>query len=73
MVPRRARIKISNRIFLQFKHERLLDLLEKEKSVLQEKIKEALEEQKKQHKDALERCVAEERRRSTEAMGKVVK
>ncbi|XP_078424243.1 coiled-coil domain-containing protein 91-like isoform X1 [Cetorhinus maximus] len=58
---------------LNTQHERLLDLLEKEKSVLQDKINEALEEQTKQHEDALEKCVAEERLRSTQAMGKVVK
>ncbi|XP_067906714.1 coiled-coil domain-containing protein 91-like isoform X2 [Heterodontus francisci] len=60
-------------VLLNAQHERLLDLLEKEKSVLQDKIREALEEQTKQHKDTLERCVAEERLQSTEAMEKAVK
>ncbi|XP_068515247.1 coiled-coil domain-containing protein 91 isoform X16 [Anas acuta] len=52
----------------EFKHQRLLDILEAEKEVLSEKIEEALMQQSQKHKEVLDKCLDEERERSKETV-----
>ncbi|XP_051626661.1 coiled-coil domain-containing protein 91 isoform X4 [Manacus candei] len=57
----------------EFKHQRLLDILEAEKEVLSEKIEEALMQQSQKHKEVLDKCLDEERQRSKEAVAAAAK
>ncbi|XP_035204113.1 coiled-coil domain-containing protein 91 isoform X4 [Oxyura jamaicensis] len=57
----------------EFKHQRLLDILEAEKEVLSEKIEEALMQQSQKHKEMLDKCLDEERERSKEAVAAAMK
>ncbi|XP_064510346.1 coiled-coil domain-containing protein 91 isoform X6 [Pseudopipra pipra] len=57
----------------EFKHQRLLDILEAEKEVLSEKIEEALMQQSQKHKEVLDKCLEEERQRSKEAVAAAAK
>ncbi|XP_021237713.1 coiled-coil domain-containing protein 91-like isoform X3 [Numida meleagris] len=51
----------------EFKHQRLLDILEAEKEALSEEIEEALMQQSQKHKEVLDKRLDEERKRSKEA------
>ncbi|XP_058276394.1 coiled-coil domain-containing protein 91 isoform X2 [Hirundo rustica] len=57
----------------EFKHQRLLDILEAEKEVLSEKIEEAMMQQSKKHKEVLDKCLDEERQRSKESLAAAAK
>ncbi|XP_072654588.1 coiled-coil domain-containing protein 91 isoform X4 [Canis lupus baileyi] len=52
----------------EYKHQRLLEMLDTEKELLKEKIKEALIQQSQEQKDILEKCLEEERQRNKEAL-----
>ncbi|XP_058414570.1 coiled-coil domain-containing protein 91 isoform X4 [Diceros bicornis minor] len=52
----------------EYKHQRLLEMLDKEKELLKEKIKEALIQQSQEQKEILEKCLEEERQRNKEAL-----
>ncbi|KAM9229996.1 coiled-coil domain-containing protein 91 isoform 2-T3 [Dugong dugon] len=52
----------------EYKHQRLLEILDTEKELLKEKIKEALIEQSQEQKEILEKCLEEERQRNEEAL-----
>ncbi|XP_058414568.1 coiled-coil domain-containing protein 91 isoform X2 [Diceros bicornis minor] len=53
---------------LNTQHQRLLEMLDKEKELLKEKIKEALIQQSQEQKEILEKCLEEERQRNKEAL-----
>lgn len=53
---------------LDAQHQRLLEMLDKEKELLREKIKEALIQQSQEQKQILEKCLEEERQRNKEAL-----
>ncbi|XP_071896992.1 coiled-coil domain-containing protein 91 isoform X6 [Anas platyrhynchos] len=65
---RRAGHEALSIIVEEFKHQRLLDILEAEKEVLSEKIEEALMQQSQKHKEVLDKCLDEERERSKETV-----
>ncbi|XP_063449206.1 coiled-coil domain-containing protein 91 isoform X2 [Pan paniscus] len=52
----------------EYKHQRLLEMLDTEKELLKEKIKEALIQQSQEQKEILEKCLEEERQRNKEAL-----
>ncbi|XP_040344492.1 coiled-coil domain-containing protein 91 isoform X8 [Herpailurus yagouaroundi] len=52
----------------EYKHQRLLEMLDTEKELLKEKIKEALIQQSQEQKVILEKCLEEERQRNKEAL-----
>nr|XP_012788825.1 unnamed protein product [Sorex araneus] len=52
----------------EYKHQRLLEMLDKEKELLKDKIKEALLQQSREQKEILEKCLEEERQRNKEAL-----
>ncbi|KAF6117831.1 coiled-coil domain containing 91 [Phyllostomus discolor] len=52
----------------EYKHQRLLEMLEVEKDLLKEKIKEALTQQSQEQKEIFERCLEEERQRNKETL-----
>ncbi|XP_073733872.1 coiled-coil domain-containing protein 91 isoform X8 [Callorhinus ursinus] len=52
----------------EYKHQRLLEMLDTEKELLKEKIKEALVQQSQEQKEILEKCLEEERQRNKEAL-----
>ncbi|XP_043417976.1 coiled-coil domain-containing protein 91 isoform X5 [Prionailurus bengalensis] len=52
----------------EYKHQRLLEMLDTEKELLKEKIKEALIQQSQEQKIILEKCLEEERQRNKEAL-----
>ncbi|XP_022378381.1 coiled-coil domain-containing protein 91 isoform X6 [Enhydra lutris kenyoni] len=52
----------------EYKHQRLLEMLDTEKELLKEKIKEALIHQTQEQKEILEKCLEEERQRNKEAL-----
>uniref|UniRef100_A0A8C9A6M9 Coiled-coil domain containing 91 n=1 Tax=Prolemur simus TaxID=1328070 RepID=A0A8C9A6M9_PROSS len=52
----------------EYKHQRLLEMLDTEKELLKEKIKEALIQQSQEQKELLEKCLEEERQRNKEAL-----
>ncbi|KAL2776688.1 coiled-coil domain-containing protein 91 isoform 2 [Daubentonia madagascariensis] len=52
----------------EYKHQRLLEMLDTEKELLKEKIKEALTQQSQEQKELLEKCLEEERQRTKEAL-----
>ncbi|XP_043387646.1 coiled-coil domain-containing protein 91 isoform X5 [Chelonia mydas] len=57
----------------EFKHQRLLDMLDTEKEVLAQKVEEALMQQSQKHKEALEKCLEEQQNRSKEALAAAAK
>ncbi|XP_075757471.1 coiled-coil domain-containing protein 91 isoform X4 [Pelodiscus sinensis] len=57
----------------EFKHQRLLDMLDTEKEVFAQKVEEALMQQSQKHKEALEKCLEEERNKSEEALAAAAK
>ncbi|XP_039356854.1 coiled-coil domain-containing protein 91 isoform X3 [Mauremys reevesii] len=57
----------------EFKHQRLLDMLDTEKEVLAEKVEAALMQQSQKHKEALEKCLEEQQNRSKEALAAAAK
>uniref|UniRef100_A0A8D0NB68 Coiled-coil domain containing 91 n=1 Tax=Sus scrofa TaxID=9823 RepID=A0A8D0NB68_PIG len=52
----------------EYKHQRLLEMLDTEKELLKEKIQEALIQQSQEQKEILEKCLEEERQRNKEAL-----
>ncbi|XP_070477018.1 coiled-coil domain-containing protein 91 isoform X4 [Equus przewalskii] len=52
----------------EYKHQRLLEMLDTEKELLKEKIKETLIQQSQDQKEILEKCLEEERQRNKEAL-----
>ncbi|XP_030177934.1 coiled-coil domain-containing protein 91 isoform X3 [Lynx canadensis] len=52
----------------EYKHQRLLEMLDTEKELLKEKIKEALIQQSQEQKVIFEKCLEEERQRNKEAL-----
>ncbi|XP_028685199.2 coiled-coil domain-containing protein 91 isoform X7 [Macaca mulatta] len=52
----------------EYKHQRLLEMLDTEKELLKEKIKEALIQHSQEQKEILEKCLEEERQRNKEAL-----
>uniref|UniRef100_A0AC11AR41 Coiled-coil domain containing 91 n=2 Tax=Caprinae TaxID=9963 RepID=A0AC11AR41_SHEEP len=52
----------------EYKHQRLLEMLDTEKELLKEKIKEALTQQSQEQKEILEKCLEEERQKNKEAL-----
>nr|XP_044631214.1 coiled-coil domain-containing protein 91 isoform X5 [Equus asinus] len=52
----------------EYKHQRLLEMLDTEKELLKEKIKETLIQQSQEQKEILEKCLEEERQRNKEAL-----
>ncbi|KAM6153126.1 coiled-coil domain-containing protein 91 isoform 6-T6 [Erethizon dorsatum] len=52
----------------EYKHQRLLEMLDTEKKLLKEKIKEALIQQSQEQKEILEKCLEEERQKNKEAL-----
>ncbi|NP_001127307.1 coiled-coil domain-containing protein 91 [Pongo abelii] len=52
----------------EYKHQRLLEMLDTEKELLKGKIKEALIQQSQEQKEILEKCLEEERQRNKEAL-----
>uniref|UniRef100_A0A8C9RQ85 Coiled-coil domain-containing protein 91-like n=1 Tax=Scleropages formosus TaxID=113540 RepID=A0A8C9RQ85_SCLFO len=57
----------------EFKHQRLLDILDAERDALEEKLKETLSQQGQHQKELLEKCVEEEKQRAQEAVEAAVK
>ncbi|XP_054447270.1 coiled-coil domain-containing protein 91 isoform X2 [Pteronotus mesoamericanus] len=57
----------------EYKHQRLLEVLDTEKDLLKEKIKEALTQQSQEQKEILERCLEEERQRNKEILASAAK
>uniref|UniRef100_A0A452J5S3 Uncharacterized protein n=1 Tax=Gopherus agassizii TaxID=38772 RepID=A0A452J5S3_9SAUR len=57
----------------EFKHQRLLDMLDTEKEVLAQKVEAALIQQSQKHKEALEKCLEEQQNRSKEALAAAAK
>nr|XP_042700464.1 coiled-coil domain-containing protein 91 isoform X4 [Chrysemys picta bellii] len=57
----------------EFKHQRLLDMLDTEKEVLVQKVEAALMQQSQKHKEALEKCLEEQENRSKEALAAAAK
>ncbi|XP_074081808.1 coiled-coil domain-containing protein 91 isoform X3 [Macrotis lagotis] len=57
----------------EYKHQRLLDMLDAEKEQLTEKLKEALTQQSQDQKEILEKCLAEEVQRSRDALATAAK
>lgn len=58
---------------LDAQHQRLLEMLDKEKELLKEKIKEALIQQSQEQKEIFEKCLEEERQRNKEALTSAAK
>ncbi|XP_071066339.1 coiled-coil domain-containing protein 91 isoform X4 [Dasypus novemcinctus] len=52
----------------EYKHQRLLEMLDTEKELLKEKIKDALTQQSQEQKEILEKCLEEERQRNKEVL-----
>nr|KAF6373167.1 coiled-coil domain containing 91 [Pipistrellus kuhlii] len=52
----------------EYKHQRLLEMLDTEKDLLKEKIKEALVQQSQEQKEILEKCLEEERQRNKDSL-----
>ncbi|KAM5174866.1 coiled-coil domain-containing protein 91 isoform X2 [Ictidomys tridecemlineatus] len=52
----------------EYKHQRLLEMLDTEKDLFKEKIKEALIQQSQEQKEILEKCLEEERQKNKEAL-----
>ncbi|XP_036107837.1 coiled-coil domain-containing protein 91 isoform X6 [Molossus molossus] len=52
----------------EYKHQRLLEMLDTEKDLFKEKIKEALIQQSQEQKEILEKCLEEERQRNKDAL-----
>nr|XP_034993515.1 coiled-coil domain-containing protein 91 isoform X7 [Zootoca vivipara] len=52
----------------EFKHQRLLDMLDKEHKVLEEKTEESLLQQSQEYKNMLEKCMESERESNKEAL-----
>uniref|UniRef100_A0A8C6FMY4 Coiled-coil domain containing 91 n=1 Tax=Moschus moschiferus TaxID=68415 RepID=A0A8C6FMY4_MOSMO len=52
----------------EYKHQRLLEMLDTEKELLKEKIKEALTQQSQEQKEILGKCLEEERQKNKEAL-----
>ncbi|XP_060050566.1 coiled-coil domain-containing protein 91 isoform X5 [Erinaceus europaeus] len=57
----------------EYKHQRLLEMLDTEKELLRENIKEALTQQSQEQKEILEKCLEEERQRNREALASAAK
>ncbi|XP_054856749.1 coiled-coil domain-containing protein 91 isoform X2 [Eublepharis macularius] len=57
----------------EFKHQRLLDILNKEREALKEKIEESLMKQLQEYKEVLDKCMADERLRNQEALATAAK
>ncbi|XP_036745352.2 coiled-coil domain-containing protein 91 isoform X4 [Manis pentadactyla] len=57
----------------EYKHQRLLEILDAEKELLKEKVKEALIQQSQEQKEILEKCLEEERQRNKEALASAAK
>nr|XP_036876279.1 coiled-coil domain-containing protein 91 isoform X5 [Manis javanica] len=57
----------------EYKHQRLLEILDAEKELLKEKVKEALLQQSQEQKEILEKCLEEERERNKEALASAAK
>ncbi|XP_073080045.1 coiled-coil domain-containing protein 91 isoform X7 [Manis javanica] len=57
----------------EYKHQRLLEILDAEKELLKEKVKEALLQQSQEQKEILEKCLEEERKRNKEALASAAK
>ncbi|KAF6339018.1 coiled-coil domain containing 91 [Rhinolophus ferrumequinum] len=57
----------------EYKHQRLLEMLDTEKDLLKEKIKEALIQQSQEQKEILEKCLEEETQRNKEALASAAK
>ncbi|XP_063164428.1 coiled-coil domain-containing protein 91 [Candoia aspera] len=53
---------------LDAQHQRMLDMLEKEQKILEEKTKESLLQQLQEYKEMLENCMEKERERNKEAL-----
>ncbi|XP_025021394.1 coiled-coil domain-containing protein 91 isoform X1 [Python bivittatus] len=58
---------------LNAQHQRLLDMLEKEQKILEEKTKESLLQQSQEYKEMLENCMESERERNKEALAAAAK
>ncbi|XP_060109596.1 coiled-coil domain-containing protein 91 [Heteronotia binoei] len=58
---------------LNAQHQRLLDILNKEREALKEKIEESLMQQSQEYKEILEKCMADERQRNSEALAATAK
>ncbi|KAM5299604.1 coiled-coil domain-containing protein 91 isoform 3-T3 [Ctenodactylus gundi] len=52
----------------EYKHQRLLEMLDTEKELLKEKVKEALGQQSQEQKEILEKCFEEERQKNKKAL-----
>ncbi|XP_021092241.1 coiled-coil domain-containing protein 91 isoform X8 [Heterocephalus glaber] len=52
----------------EYKHQRLLEMLDREKEMLKEKINEALNQQSQEQKEILKKCLEEERQKHKEAL-----
>ncbi|XP_069905683.1 coiled-coil domain-containing protein 91 isoform X6 [Oryctolagus cuniculus] len=57
----------------EYKHQRLLEMLDTEKELLKEKIKEALVQQSQEQKEILGKCLEEERQKNKEALESATK
>ncbi|XP_058046885.1 coiled-coil domain-containing protein 91 isoform X3 [Ahaetulla prasina] len=58
---------------LNAQHQRLLDMLEEERKILEEKTKESLWQQSQEYKEMLEKCMENERGRNKEALATAAK
>ncbi|XP_077166201.1 coiled-coil domain-containing protein 91 [Paroedura picta] len=58
---------------LNAQHQRLLDILNKEREALKEKIEESLTQQLQEYKEILDKCMADERQRNKEALATAAK
>ncbi|XP_069894221.1 coiled-coil domain-containing protein 91 isoform X5 [Dipodomys merriami] len=57
----------------EYKHQRLLEMLDTEEELLKEKIKEALIQQSQEQKEILEKCLEEERQKNKETLESAAK
>ncbi|XP_060540119.1 coiled-coil domain-containing protein 91 isoform X2 [Pantherophis guttatus] len=58
---------------LNAQHQRLLDMLEEERKILEEKTKDSLWQQSQEYKEMLEKCMENERERNKEALATAAK
>ncbi|XP_015683545.2 coiled-coil domain-containing protein 91, partial [Protobothrops mucrosquamatus] len=58
---------------LNAQHQRLLDMLEEEREILEDKTKESLLQQSQEYKEMLEKCMENERERNKEALADAAK